>query len=290
MSLRSLLLSCCLVTTFANAQSTPRELNIMPLPAAYKMGEGQLPVDHHFFVSLTGYKEPRLDQAVQRFLNTLSRQTGTSYPSPCIGTCLGLGVITEHAGKPVQELGEDESYTLEITASAAILKAPTPLGVIHGLQTFLHLVRATPTGYTVPAVSIQDKPRFPWRGLMVDVGRHFIPLDSLRRTIDGMEAVQLNVFHWHLSDNQGFRVESKKFPKLQDEGSDGNFYTQSEIRDFIAYARDRGIRVIPEFDVPGHCTAMFVGYPELASGPGPYQIERQWGVMDPAIDITQENS
>ncbi len=284
------LLTCCLLTTLASAQSNSRELNLMPLPATYRLGQGQLAVDHHFFVNLSGYKEPRLDRAVQRFLHALSRQTDGPDPSPCMGTCVGLGVHTDRASKPLQELGEDESYTLDITPSGAILNAPTPLGTLHGLQTFLHLVQATPTGYAVPAVSIQDKPRFPWRGLMVDVSRHFMPLDSLRRTLDGMEAVQLNVFHWHLSDNQGFRVESKKFPRLQSQGSDGHFYTQSEIRGFIAYARDRGIRVIPEFDVPGHCTAIFAAYPELASGPGPYQVERQWGVMDPAMNITQERT
>jgi len=186
-----LLLTCCLLTTLASSQSNPPELNVMPLPATYKMGQGQLSVDQHFFVHVSGYEEPRLDRAVQRFLNVLSRRTGASYLSPCIGTCVGLNVITDHASKPVQELGEDESYSLDVTASGANLKAPTPLGTIHGLQTFLHLVQATPTGYAVPAVSIQDKPRFPWRGLMVDVGRHFMPLDSLRRTLDGMEAVQL---------------------------------------------------------------------------------------------------
>src|SRR5882724_2673963 len=138
MSLRSLLLICCLLTATANAQSAPRELNLMPLPAAYQMGEGQLPVDHHFFVQLSGYKEPRLDRAVPRVLRALARQTGASYPSPCFGTCVGLGVVTDHASKPIQELGEDESYTLEITPSSAILKASTPLGTLHGLQTFLH--------------------------------------------------------------------------------------------------------------------------------------------------------
>jgi hexosaminidase len=105
-----------------------------------------------------------------------------------------------------------------------------------------------------------------------------------------MAAVKLNVFHWHLSDNQGFRVESKKFPKLQEMGSDGLYYTQDQIRDVIAYARERGIRVVPEFDMPGHSTAWFVGYPELASGPGPYEIERQWGVFDPAMDPTREET
>ena len=105
-----------------------------------------------------------------------------------------------------------------------------------------------------------------------------------------MAAVKLNVFHWHLSENQGFRVESKKFPKLTEMGSDGLYYTQDEVRDLIAYARDRGIRVVPEFDMPGHSTAWFVGYPELASGPGLYQIERKWGVFDPAMDPTQERT
>jgi hexosaminidase len=125
---------------------------------------------------------------------------------------------------------------------------------------------------------------------MIDVGRHFIPLDVLKRNLDGMAAVKLNVFHWHLSENQGFRIESKKFPKLQGMGSDGLFYTQEEVRELIAYARERGIRVVPEFDMPGHATAWFVGYPELASGAGPYQIERGWGVFDPAMDPTKEGT
>jgi hexosaminidase len=96
------------------------------------------------------------------------------------------------------------------------------------------------------------------------------------------------VFHWHLSENQGFRVESKKFPKLQEKGSDNLYYTQEEIRGLIGYARERGIRVVPEFDLPGHSTSWFVGYPELASAPGPYEIERKWGIFDPAIDPTND--
>jgi hexosaminidase len=125
---------------------------------------------------------------------------------------------------------------------------------------------------------------------MIDVSRHFEPLDVLKRNLDGMAAVKLNVFHWHLSDNQGFRVESKEFPKLAGMGSDGLFYTQDQVRDLIAYARDRGIRVVPEFDMPGHSTAWFVGYPELASGPGPYQVERKWGVFDPAMNPADERT
>src|SRR5262249_6093629 len=139
------------------------------------------------------------------------------------------------------------------------------LGVLHGLETLLQLVDVTADGFAIPAITIQDHPRFAWRGLMIDVSRHFIPLDVLKRNLDGMAAAKLNVLHWHLSDNQGFRVESKKFPKLHEMGSDGLYYTQDQIRDLVAYARERGIRVVPEFDMPGHSTPWFVGYPELAS-------------------------
>ena len=190
----------------------------------------------------------------------------------------------------MQQVDEDESYHLQITADEIHLEAANPLGVLHGLQTFLQLVRITPRGFVVPAMTIDDQPRFPWRGLMLDVGRHFQPLDVVYRTLDGMEAVKMNVFHWHLSEDQGFRVESKQFPLLQEKGSDGLFYTQEEIRDVIAYARDRGIRVVPEFDMPGHATAWFVGYPDLASGSGPYQIERKWGVFNPAMDPTRDST
>jgi hexosaminidase len=201
-----------------------------------------------------------------------------------------LLATTDHDSKAVQELGEDESYTLEVTTSGARLHAATTLGTLRGLQTFLQLVAITANGFSVPAVSIEDHPRFPWRGLMIDSARHFIPLPAIRRNLDGMEAVKMNVFHWHLSDNQGFRVESRRFPKLHTEGSDGLFYTQDEVLEMIGYARDRGIRVVPEFDMPGHSTAWFAGYPELASGSGPYPIERRWGVFDPAMDPTSEKT
>src|SRR5207237_2976407 len=155
---------------------------------------------------------------------------------------------------------------LEVTSAGAKLTAPTPLGTLHGLQTFLQLVDVAPEGFSVPAVMIRDQPRFPWRGLMIDSVRHFIPLDVIRRNLDGMEAVKMNVFHWHLSDNQGFRVESKKYPKLHEMGSDGLYYTQDEVRDLIAYARDRGIRVVPECETPGHRAAVVVAAREAAVG------------------------
>jgi len=270
------------------AQQPP--LNLMPLPSEYKPGAGVFPFNQSFSVALTGYKEDRLLRAVQRLLNNASKRTGMALNRELSNEAkASLLIDTDHASKPVQEPGEDESYSLEIAATGAKLSAATPLGTMHGLQTFLQLIEASPNGFAVPAITIHDTPRFVWRGLMIDVSRHFMPLDVLHRNLDGMEAVKMNVFHWHLSDNQGFRVESRKFPKLTEMGSDGLFYTQDEVRDLIDYARDRGIRVIPEFDMPGHATAWFVGYPELASAPGPYQIERHWGVFDPAMDPTRDH-
>lgn len=268
-------------------------LNLMPIPASVEQGVGSLPIDPAISVSLTGYTEPRLNRAIERFRAQLSRQTGIP-PRPKADheaeSKASVVIHTDHASLPVQRVGEDESYTLEVTTTQAKLSAPTPLGTMHGLQTLLQLVTPSTDGFIISAVRIRDSPRFPWRGLMIDVSRHFIPMDVLERNIDGMERVKMNVFHWHLSDNQGFRVESKKFPKLQEMGSDGLFYTQEEVRELIEYARDRGIRVVPEFDLPGHSTAWFVGYPRLASGPGPYEIERRWGVFDPAVDPTNEKN
>ena len=270
----------------------PSELNVMPLPAHVQVTGGVLKIEEGFTLSFSGYREARLDRAAQRFETQMARQTGIPFRTvaakdPSKATLL---ITTDHESKPVQELGEDESYSLEVTPAGAKLHTANPLGTLRGLQTFLQLVSVTANGFAAPAVSIQDEPRFPWRGLMIDSSRHFIPLEVIKRNIDGLEAVKMNVFHWHLSDNQGFRVESHKLPKLQENGSDGLYYTQEEIRDVIAYARDRGVRVMPEFDMPGHSTAWFVGYPELASGKGPYQIARKWGVFDPAMDPTNEKT
>ena len=290
--MRTILATVMLCAIFTSVVEAQQSLNLMPLPEKVQAGNGRLVIDRTFSVSLAGHHEARLDRVVEIFLGQLRQQTGMPPIDMKVTDSASGTLVIQAAGgtKQVQELGEDESYKLDISDSGAKLKAPTTLGVMRGLETFLQLVRTSSDGFAIPAVSIEDSPRFSWRGLMIDAGRHFIPLDVLKRNLDGMAAVKLNVFHWHLSENQGFRIESKKFPKLQEMGSDGLYYTQNEVRDLIAYARERGIRVVPEFDMPGHSTAWFVGYPELASGPGPYQIERQWGVFDPAMDPTKEET
>jgi hexosaminidase len=280
------------VSSAQTAQTpTTQALKLMPMPSTVQPGTGELPVTNTFSIQLKGHTEPRLERASQRFMRELAGVTGLSIgPGTEDASKPVLIATTDHASLPVQDLGEDESYTLDVTATQATIHAANPLGTMHGLQTFLQLVQLTPSGFSAPAVHIEDTPRFPWRGLMIDSGRHFTTTDELKRNIDGMEAVKLNVLHWHLSENQGFRVESKTFPKLTELGSDGLFYTQADVKEIIEYARDRGIRVMPEFDMPGHATAWFVGYPQIASGAGPYKIEREWGVFDPAMDPTREET
>lgn len=256
----------------------------MPMPSSIRSGDGALAITPDFGIRLSGYNEPRLEAAAARMTRRIAELTGIPPNSPATPRNPALTVNVNAPSKAVQSPDEDESYRLTVTPTGATLAAPNPLGALHGLETFYQLIENTPDGWVARAADIDDHPRFPWRGLMLDVCRHFMPLDVIRRNLDGMAAVKLNVFHWHLSDDQGFRVESKRFPKLQEFGSDGLFYTQNEIREIVAYARERGIRVVPEFDIPGHSLSWLVGYPELAAGPGPYEIGRHWGVYDPVLD------
>lgn len=289
----------CVISTASIAQvaPTPSEQNnshllrVIPYPAQVEIGSGEFIIDNTFSIALSGHTEARLDRAIQRFAATVTRETGIPLQPPdSHSSDAKLLIHCDTGSESVQMLGEDESYSLQVTQAAIHLNAPTPLGVLHGLETILQLIAAGRNDFSVPALTIQDRPRFPWRGLLLDVSRHWMPMEVVERTLDGMAAVKLNVLHWHLSDDQGFRVESKKFPKLYELGSDGNYYTQDQVREILDYARDRGIRVIPEFDMPGHATSWFVGYPELASAPGPYQIERAWGIFDPAMDPTRDST
>src|ERR1700751_3859232 len=219
----------------------------MPMPSTLRVGAGQLPIGRSFSVAVTGFRDASLDRGVEIFVEQLSRKTGIAFKRTLGAANPTLTIVAGHGRQGVQKVGEDESYELTVDGSAAKLSASNPLGILHGLQTFLQLVQIPPSGFEVSAFVIKDQPRFLWRGLLIDVSRHFIPLEVLKRNIDGMAAVKMNVLHWHLSDDQGFRVESKRFPKLHEMGSEGLYYRQDEIREFIAYAHDRGVRVVPEF-------------------------------------------
>ncbi len=267
----------------------------MPMPAhvSRNASASGLTIGSDFTAAVEGAggTDSRVRAAVVRALERLERQTGIPIAPKLTanGASPSLLVVVDGAGHSgPQRLGDDESYHLTINETQARLASPAPLGALRGLETLLQLVRPGKTGFVLPAVDIDDAPRFAWRGLSLDVSRHFIPVAGVERTIDGLAAVKMNVLHWHLADDQGFRVESKKYPKLQQLGSDGLYYTQAEIKDVIRYARDRGVRIVPEFDMPGHATSWFAAYPEYASGSGPYHVVHEAGTFTPAMDPTRE--
>ncbi|MFZ0661213.1 MAG: family 20 glycosylhydrolase [Acidobacteriaceae bacterium] len=276
----------------ATAQTTHAFVNtLMPEPAHLSVQPGSLPLTTSFTVATDSYHDARLDNAIARTLLQLENHTGLQIArTPTASKSATLLITVDGPGEAIQSVDENESYSLDVTPTGAHIKAATDVGAMRGLTTFLQLVQTDGSSYFLPTVSIQDSPRFRWRGLMIDCSRHFEPIPVIKRTLDGMAAVKLNVFHWHLSDDQGFRIQSKVFPKLTEMGSDGKFYTQDQAREIVAYARARGIRVVPEFDMPGHAGSWFVGYPDLASGPGPYHIEHKFGIFDPVMDPTRKST
>jgi len=262
--------------------------DLMPAPQVLEWRPGRLVVDSRLTLAARGAADPRVAAALERFRRRLSAQSGLALRAPLGGGEATLTVDVSLPGAPVQAVGEDESYELTVDARRARLSAANPLGALRGLETLLQLARAEGGRTVIPAVHVSDRPRFPWRGLLLDPCRRWQPLEVVKRTLDGMAAVKLNVFHWHLSEDQGFRIESKAYPRLQLLGSDGLFYTQDQVRDVVAYARERGIRVVPEFDMPGHSSSWLAGYPELGSASGPFAVERRFGIFDNALDPTRE--
>lgn len=288
------LLLMCSVSVSAQqvetVKSASRSHRLMPAPAAIEFRTGRLNINASFTVATQGPADARLEAGIFRASRRLEGRTGFEFRRAEAGDSQTAALLIQckGPGSPAPSIKEDESYSLDVSDKQAVLKAATAVGALRGLESFLQLLEGDRQGYYIPSVSIQDKPRFPWRGLLIDVGRHFEPVDVIKRNLDGMAAVKLNVLHWHLTEDQGFRIESKRYPKLQQMGSDGLYYTQDQAREIIAYARERGIRVVPEFDMPGHATSWLVGHPEFGSAPGPNKIERKNGIFEPAFDPTRE--
>ena len=277
-------------TVKSQVQTGPFAHHLMPVPAIVDFHSGRLGIKPSFTIATKGYVDERLQAGIERAMRRLEGRTGLTFARNFArdANTATLIIQSHNAGLAVPAIEEDESYRLEVTDSQGVLEAPTVVGVLRGLETFLQLLEGDRTGYFIPQVTVDDKPRFRWRGLLIDAGRHFQPVEVLKRNLDGMAAVKLNVLHWHLTEDQGFRVESLKYPKLHQMGSEGQYYSQQQVREIIEYARARGIRVVPEFDMPGHATSWLVGYPQLGSAPGPYDIERHPGIMEPALDPTRD--
>ncbi len=251
------------------AASAQKNINLMPIPKSVQWLSGDFTILTNFNISINSpSNDTLLLKAVNRVYQQLNRKTGIYFNTDYIkfsnkSDSASLQIITK---KVVQNsIGVDESYTLNISSSKVMLEANTGIGAMRGLETLLQLCEKKAKNFVFPAVSIVDEPKLQWRGLMIDVARHFIPIDVLERNIEAMASVKMNVLHLHLTDDQGFRVESKVFPQFHKKGSNGEYYTQEQIVDLVKFAQERGIIIIPEFDMPGHTKSWFAAYPLLSS-------------------------
>ncbi len=264
-----------LAAAAADAQARPAELPVIPAPASARPFEGQWPVPADLPVEVAYQTDAQLGA----FNIRIRLVAADSMNGP-------------------------ESYQLVVAPGAVTLTAPRAAGRFYGLLTLQQLVeQARATNAAAPAigsVTIVDAPRFPYRGLHLDVGRHFQPVEFVKRYIDLLARFKLNTFHWHLTEDQGWRIEIRKYPRLTEVSScrketmleknftpyvgDGRphcgFYTQAEIRDVVAYAAARNVTVIPEIEMPGHTVAALAAYPELACTPGPFEVMTTWGVSE----------
>jgi len=291
--MKKLALLFSLVIAFSGfAQSALNEkYNLMPWPKSIEENNSQFWIDSDLTISVPDNDQGRVRKAAVNFLRRLSNRTGVFIDNgfPIENTTASVQISFDAIAN--LDLEDDESYTIEILNDKISIRAKTDIGALYGLQTLLQTVDFSAAGYYFSGLTIEDEPRFAWRGLMIDVARHFEPIGVLKRNLDAMASVKLNVFHWHLTDDQGFRVESKKFPKLHEKASDGLYYTHAQIRDIVDYASNLGIRVVPEFDVPGHASAILTAYPEIGSKKGyDYSVERNSGVFNPTLDPTNEKT
>ncbi|EKO3582125.1 family 20 glycosylhydrolase [Vibrio metschnikovii] len=279
------------IPTAAMAMTPNTDLNLMPYPQNVELGQGKISLDKSFSIYIKGYDSPRVQFNIKRTMERLYRQTGLPMLNWYAESEKDATLVIDIRNAPkseVQDINSDESYQLESRNGQIIIRSERPYGAFHGLETFLQLVTTDTTGYFVPAVSIQDEPRFPWRGVSYDTSRHFIELDVILRQLDAMSSAKMNVFHWHMWDDQAIRIQLDNYQKLWQDTADGDYYTKDEIRYVVNYARNLGIRVIPEISLPGHASAVAHAYPELMSGMGEqsYPHQRGWGVFEPLMDPT----
>lgn len=276
----------------STAQIKPDALNLMPWPQTIDLKDGSFVLKNDFKVNITGNPNPRIFIGATQFVRRLDGRTGLFLEQAFLtktnevpGAQLQINIVRNGEIK----LNEDESYKLSVGSDKITINATTDLGALHGLETLLQLLQNTSTSFYFPAIAISDSPRFVWRGLMIDAARHFQPVDVIKRNLDAMASMKMNVFHWHLADDQGWRIEMKKHPKLNELATDGSYYTQEEIKNIVKYADERGILVVPEIDVPGHASALLAAYPEIGSklpNEPAYAVKRNSGIYNSTLDPT----
>lgn len=271
--------------------SQDRTIDLMPVPLSVKPTQERFRIKKSFSIGIKGEPGERVYKEATRALRRLDNRMGFFFKQGMITSKDSLrtaGLLIEVKRRADLKLYEDESYQLFSGTAQVRIVANTDLGAIRALETLQQLVSVDNDGYYFPGVEISDTPRFPWRGLLLDITLHWMPMDVVKRTLDCMASVKMNVLHLHLTEDQMFGIESKVYPRLHEVGSEGNYYTQEDIREVIAYADQRGIRIVPEFDVPGHCTSWLKAYPELAAVRRDYELQRYFGVFDPALDVTKD--
>jgi len=289
---RYVLFLCCCITFLAGAQNElSLKYSLMPWPKEINENSEKFLIHEDLTLSINVEDTGRVYGKAVTFLRRLADRSGVFIKEglPVLGKKGSIQISFDTVSNLT--VNEDESYFLYIDEKGVQIKAITDVGAMHGLETLLQLVQKNELNYFFPGVVIKDAPRFVWRGLMIDVARHFQPLAVIKRNLDAMASVKLNVFHWHLTDDQGFRVASKVYPKLQKLASDGQFYTHEQLKEVVAYAANLGIRVVPEFDVPGHASALLAAYPELGSKEGyNHSIERFAGVFNPTLNPIKDGT
>lgn len=274
------------------------DVHVVPLPASMNNMEGVFQISSGTKILINSDSKE-----MHRVTSDLSRHLEGLYDIQCKVSFSGAAekkaiFIKLNTGLPISK----EAYNLVVSPKGILLESPSPNGLFYGIQTLLQLmppIKQELSEVVVPSVEIRDSPRFPWRGLHLDVGRHFMPKEFILKYIDYMAFHKLNTFHWHLTEDQGWRIEIKKFPRLTEVGSVrketlvghygsdsydgksvGGFYTQEEVKEIVAYAADRFVTVVPEIEMPGHALAALAAYPELGCTGGPYEVGTTWGVFD----------
>lgn len=290
---KSVLFFCVLffnVTTFLFAADSTG-IHLIPQPVSVQQQNGSFILDNTVSLVIPS-SDKALTGTAQWFTDHIKTATGFSLPTS--NTAKASKVIQLQLNKKANATIGDEGYTLNVSPQQIVITANKSAGVFYGLQTLLQLLppdiesnsAVKNTTWTIPAVAITDYPRFGWRGLMLDVSRHFFTKDEVKKYIDEMVKYKFNTFHWHLSDDQGWRIEIKSLPQLTKEGAwrvervgrwgtfeapqpgeptpYGGYYTQDDIRDILKYAQDRFVTILPEIDVPAHSLALISAYPNLS--------------------------
>ncbi|MCJ8165717.1 glycoside hydrolase family 20 protein [Pontibacter sp. E15-1] len=277
-------------------------ISIIPKPVKLTQQSGSFPLgkETRIFVDPKNEELRKIGEYLARHIKEMTGvQPAVEQKAPAKNSSNYLHLTLS---APIDTLGA-EGYTLHVTPEKVTLAAKEPQGIFLGTQTVRQLLPAAPTTAPVslPALAIVDKPRYEWRGMHLDVARHFFPVEFVKEYIDYLAMHKMNTFHWHLTEDQGWRIEIKKYPKLTEVGawrdgtlighySDqphkftneryGGFYTQEQIKDVVKYAQERYITVIPEIEMPGHALAALTAYPELSCTGGPFEVEKKWGVFD----------